>query len=627
MRRVLIGTAGHIDHGKSALVTALTGTNPDRLKEEQERGITIDLGFAHFALDDETVVSFIDVPGHERFVRNMLAGAHGIDAVLLVVAADESVMPQTREHFHICRLLGIRDGAIALTKCDLADAEAQAVAEMETRELAAGSFLEQAEIVRVSARMGAGLDDLRLALGRLAARVASRDASGLLRIPVDRVFTVKGYGTIATGTVRGGTLSAGAEVEILPARRRARVRALQEHDAAVERVAAGQRAALNLAGVEVADLARGDVIARPDTLLPASLFDVEIALLPATRPLADQTRLRIHVGSAEILGRVRLIESDELAPGARGLAQLRLEAPATAGRGDNLILRAYSPAVTIGGARILDPAPSLKRRADTAARAQLAALTHADDGETARLMIHEAGPRGLALAHLAARITRPRAQVSEMLSRLDSVRLLAGDIAIAEEALAHLADKTLTVLDAFHAAQPLMTFMPREELRQRVFQDLPASVFDHVIAALADGRKIEAQPTGVARRGHTVVLNPLEEAACERLREACRAAGLIGVPTSQVTQASGSEARLGERALRVMLARGEIARIGDHLVLGQRLAELIAAIRQRLTTGSPLDVATVKEMTGLSRKYVIPLLEYLDSQKVTRRMGADRRIL
>src|SRR3989454_7978480 len=314
LRSLIVGTAGHIDHGKSALVLALTGTDPDRLKEEKERGITIDLGFAHADLGGGVVASFIDVPGHERFVRNMLAGAHGVDAVLLVVAADESVMPQTREHFHICQLLGIPRGLVALTKCDLADAEMQALAEMEVRELLAGSFLEDAPVLKVSARTGHGLDGLRHALLEMAQQAAERPTDGLLRLPVDRVFSLRGFGTVVTGTLVSGRLESGEELEILPSGRRARVRGLQVHGQPVDGVAAGSRAAVNLAGLEVDELARGDVLARPGTVLSSSILDVELTLLPGEKPLKDQARVRGHIASAQRLARVRLLPAARLDP-------------------------------------------------------------------------------------------------------------------------------------------------------------------------------------------------------------------------------------------------------------------------------------------------------------------------
>jgi len=339
MPALIVGTAGHIDHGKSALVEALTGTNPDRLKEERERGITIDLGFAHLDLGGSDVVSFIDVPGHERFVRNMLAGAHGIDAALLVVAADESVMPQTREHFQICRLLGIPRGLVALTKCDVADADTQGLAELEVRELVAGSFLEGAPVVRVSARTGLGLPRLREALATLAHATPARPAAGLLRLPIDRAFTLHGFGTVLTGTVVAGRLSLGDEVELAPSGRTGRVRGLQVHGGSVAAVAAGSRAAVNVAGLELGQVRRGDVLIHPGSLRPTSLLDVELDLLAGQRPLPTQSRLRIHVASAEVLGRVRLLGTERLEPGTSGLAQLRLERSVVAGRDDRLVLR------------------------------------------------------------------------------------------------------------------------------------------------------------------------------------------------------------------------------------------------------------------------------------------------
>ncbi|PYQ38349.1 MAG: selenocysteine-specific translation elongation factor, partial [Acidobacteria bacterium] len=405
MRSLIVGTAGHIDHGKSALVRALTGVDPDRLKEEKERGITIDLGFAHLDLGEGLVASFIDVPGHERFVRNMLAGAHGIDAVLLVVAADESVMPQTREHFHICRLLGIPRGLVALTKCDAADADMQALAEMEVRELVAGSFLADAPILRVSARTGQGLDALKDALRALARAVPPRPGEGLLRLPVDRAFTLRGFGTVVTGTLVSGTLAAGDEVEVPPGGRRARVRGLQVHGAPAERVEAGHRTAVNLSGLEVHEIARGDVVTQPGTLRATSIVEAELTLLPGQRALKDQARLRVHIASAEVLARVRVLDGAAVAAGATARVQLRLESPAVAGRGDRLVLRSYSPAVTIGGAVVADPLAGKRRRGSVSSIP--GAADAADAAQAAVRMVEEAGTAGLDAATLAARVTVP----------------------------------------------------------------------------------------------------------------------------------------------------------------------------------------------------------------------------
>src|SRR5438445_3773553 len=474
MRSLIVGTAGHIDHGKSALVRALTGTDPDRLKEEKERGITIDLGFAHLDLGDGLVASFIDVPGHERFVRNMLAGAHGIDAVVLVVAADESVMPQTREHFHICRLLGIARGLVALTKCDAADADMQALAEMEVRELLAGSFLERAPVLRVSARTGQGLDELKYALRALARESPPRPAGGLLRLPVDRAFTLRGFGTVVTGTMVTGDLALGEEVELLPSGRRARVRGLQVHGVAAEQVAAGHRTAVNLSGIEVQEIARGDVLARPGTLRATSIVEAELTLLPGERPLKDQARVRVHLASAEVLARVRTLAGPTVVAGPAAPVQLRLESPAVAGRGDRLVVRSYSPAVTIGGAVVLDPLAAKRRRGSAARPA--AGL---DATAAAIAFVTEAGAAGVDAPTLAARVTLPLASLLPALQERPEVMAFGRDPAwlVSADALRALGEATRARLAEFHARRPLQSAMPREELRRRVFARAPQGVF------------------------------------------------------------------------------------------------------------------------------------------------------
>ncbi len=614
-RSLIVGTAGHIDHGKSALVRALTGTDPDRLKEEKERGITIDLGFAHTDLGDGLVASFIDVPGHERFVRHMLAGAHGIDVVLLVIAADESVMPQTREHFHICRLLGIRRGIVVLTKCDAADEDLQALAEMEARELVAGSFLEGAPVLRVSARTGAGLDSLRDALRDLAKGVGARPSEGLLRLPVDRCFTLHGFGTVVTGTLVSGSLSAGEEVEILPSGRRARVRGLHVHGAAVERVEAGTRAAVNLAGVEVADVARGEVVVRPGTLRPTSIVEAEVTLLAGERALRDQARVRVHLASAEALARVRLLDRPVLEAGGTARAQLRLESPAVAGRGDRLVLRSYSPAVTIGGAVVLDPLPPKRRRG--------AALPGA---ATATGLIAEAGAAGLDAAALAARLTVPRAALARELEGRPDVLAFGRDpvVYVSKAAVDALAAAGAEALERFHAAQPLKGAMPREELRARVFGRAAEGVFDRVVEDLARAGRVRSTADGVALARHAVRLSPEEDRARQGLLAAAEAAGLEGLDAARARAAVAGDHALADRVARVLVAEGALRRVGDALVAGARLDALKDEVRRRWPAGARLDVGAFKEMTGLSRKFVIPLLEYLDRERVTRRSGADR---
>ena len=623
MPSLIVGTAGHIDHGKSALVRALTGTDPDRLKEEKERGITIDLGFAHLDLGEGLVASFIDVPGHARFVRNMLAGAHGIDAVLLVVAADESVMPQTREHFHICRLLGIPRGLVVLTKCDLADADMQALAELEVRELVAGSFLEGAPILRVSAKTGQGLDGLRAALRELAGGVGKRPGEGLLRLPIDRVFTLRGFGTVVTGTLVSGTLEEGAEVEILPAGRRSRVRGLQVHGEAVPRVEAGHRAAVNLAGIEVSQIARGDVLALPGTFEPTSMLDVTLSLLPGERPLEDQTRVRVHLKSAEVLARVRILGAQRIEPGATRFAQLRLESPVVAGRGDRLILRSYSPAVTIGGALVLDPLPPKRR----GARAASLPASEESPERAAVRMIEEAGLVGLEARRLAMRLTITGQELAALLSQEAGVAAVGRDPVsyLSRPALASLVAATLAQLERFHRDNPLKAALPREELRRRLFSHTPAGVFEQVIENLAHEGKAKLGADTVALAGREVRLTPAEEGARRSLLEAAQAAGLQGIDLARPP--AGLDLRLAERVARVLLAEGTLVRVGELVVHRDPLGALKDEVRERWPPGSRLDVAGFKVLTGLSRKFVIPLLEYLDRERVTRRSGDDRLVL
>jgi selenocysteine-specific elongation factor len=628
VRSLIVGTAGHIDHGKSALVRALTGTDPDRLKEEKERGITIDLGFAHMDLAAGTVASFIDVPGHERFVRNMLAGAHGIDAVMLVIAADESVMPQTREHFHICRLLAIPQGLVVLTKCDLADEETAALAEVEARELVLGSFLDGAPVLRVSSVTGLGLDALRSALLSLAATPPPRPAEGLLRLPVDRAFTLRGFGTVVTGTLVSGSLALGEEVEVLPSGKLTRARGLHVHGAAVARVEAGNRVAVNLAGLEVEDLARGDVLARPGTLRPTSIVDAELTLLPGERPLRDQARVRVHVASGEYLARVRLVDRPTLAPGATAPVQLRLERPAVAGRGDRLIVRSYSPAVTIGGALVVDPLAAKQRRRDAAARGSRHVLGAADPVRAAVLLVEEAGTAGIDAPRLAARITAPLEALLAGLAGESSVVALGKEPAwlLSLAAIDALAQSARDVLARYHVEQPLRAAMPREELRRRSFAGAPPGALNHVTAALAGAGELRLFPDGVALARHSVRLSPEEEGARRALLDAARAAGLEGLDLSRGAPA-GTDARLRERVARVLVSEGALRRVGDALVLGETLDAMKAEVRRRWASGARLDVGAFKELTGLSRKYVIPLLEYLDREKITRRSGADRVVM
>jgi selenocysteine-specific elongation factor len=557
----------------------------------------------------------------------MLAGVGGLDAVLLVVAADESVMPQTREHFEICRLLGIGCGLVALTKCDLADAELQAAAELETRELVAGSFLEGAPVVRVSAVTGAGLPELRGALVALARATPVRPWQGLLRLPVDRVFSMKGFGTVVTGTLVAGELASGEELEILPSGARARVRGLQVHGEPVARVPAGSRAALNLAGVEVEDVARGDVLVRPGSMRASSMLDVELSLLSGARPLRDGSRVRVHAASAEALGRVALLGRRSLEPGATSVAQLRLEAPVVAARGDRLVLRSYSPAETIAGASVLDPLPPRRTAGD---RGVVERLRGVGPGAAGELFVAEAGAGGLTTPALAARLGLPSQAVLGELRERGGIVVLGPEasLVVSRAALDALGERTLAALAASHGERPLLPGMPREELRERVFAGAPGVVFDQVLSELVASGKARALPDVVALAGHEVRLSAGEEQARSLLVDSARAAGLAGVEVASLARTAAIEPKLLERVARVLVAQRVLGRVGDSLFLhAEHLEALKLELRRRWPAGSKLDVSAFKELTGLSRKYVIPLLEYLDRERLTRRVGNDRVVL
>ncbi len=625
MRSFIVGTAGHIDHGKSSLVKALTGTDPDRLKEEKERGITIDLGFAHAPLSDDVVASFIDVPGHEKFVRNMLAGVSGIDAVLLVIAATEGVMPQTREHFHICRLLGIERGLIVLTKVDAAEPAMIELAEQDARDLVSGSFLEDAPVVHTSARTGDGLDALKARLLSLANQTRARAQTGLLRLPIDRVFTLKGFGTVVTGTLASGRVEVGEELVALPSGRKTRVRGLQVHGETVGIAVSGQRTAINLAGVLVEDLARGDVLVREGTVRSTRLAHVALRLLDGCA-LKYDARVRVHAASAEVLGRVKFTEN-ELAKGGATVAEIRFESPVVLGRGDRVVLRSYSPVATIGGGRVIDPMPRPRRRAEIAA---LQASENESDADAIARFLREAGAKGLGLDALAGRMTLPAETTARLMAEVRSAVPLLGapDHFVDAAVLAGLEQAAVDRVKQHHEKDPLAKGLSKEELRRRVFGKAYPEVFDTALARLVSGGKVTEAADLVALKAHRVQLSGPEGAARAAIEEALAKAGLEGVSLPNLHVQLRQDQKVCENAVRVLVQEKAAERIGQGLLMARGALEKFRAdARDRFKSGARLDVAEVKELTGLSRKYVIPLLEWLDRERVTRRVGAERIVL
>ena len=637
MSSLIVGTAGHIDHGKSALVRALTGTDPDRLPEEKRRGITIDLGFADLELDDLRI-GFVDVPGHERFIKNMLAGAHGIDLLALVIAADEGVMPQTREHFDICRLLGVRNGLVVITKSDLVDEEMLVLVEDEARELTAGSFLESAPIVSVSSRTGAGLDQLKAQLTGLGRLVPPRSGDFVMRLPIDRAFSMKGFGAVVTGTLISGTIVEGSELELLPAQVNVRVRGLQVHNQAVHVAHAGQRTAVNLAGVDTAQIERGMVLAPAGRLRPTQVVDAWIDVLPgAPRAVRSRSRIRFHIGAAEVLGRIRVLDGpSQIAVGEGGLAQLRLDAPVVAVHGDRFILRSYSPAETIAGGVILDPFASKHRARDLARARELLRLLMSEE-RAAKLtaLVRSAGERGLRLADLAAATgwtSEALAKVAAAVQAEGSV-VETGGVYLARESHDRLSSALLAALEQHHKREPLARGMLRETLREKVFTRAFPEVFAGVLARLEGSGKVVSEKDIVRLCEHSVGLSEEEAKLSTRMEQIYFAAGIEAPSLEDVmTKASvPATQRVQARKLLQLLIDGrKLVRIqGEmfmHAQVVQKLKEQLYAYAAQHEPERLIDVPAFKDLAGVSRKYAIPLLEFLDREQVTRRAG-DKRII
>jgi selenocysteine-specific elongation factor len=637
VKSIVIGTAGHIDHGKSALVRALTGTDPDRLKEEKARGITIDLGFAHLETGG-AALAFVDVPGHERFVKNMLAGAGGIDAVMLVVAADESIMPQTREHFQICRLLRVPAGIIVLTKSDLADAETRELARMEVREMVAGSFLAAAPIVEVSSTTGTGLDRLREVLAELASRVPSREAAGPPRLPVDRVFSVKGFGTVVTGTLVSGTMAIDSELEVLPRGIAVKVRGLQVHGQAERSAAAGHRVAANLGGVEVSDVARGDTLCGRGAFEATRRFDAVIAVLDEARALKHGARVRFHQGTTELLGRVAVAGGrgtagvSEVPAGASAFVRIRLEAPAVLTRGDRFILRAYSPSITIGGGEVVDPQPARGAIRTPAGLARLRRLDpegRATPDEAVAAFVDERQGAGLPRAALVSRAGLTPAAAADAESRLARAGQVTavGDLLVAPAVLRALSERLLAALKAHHAAQPLSEGLPREEARERIFRRAAAAVFEHVIGQLVAANAIVARDR-LALAGHRLSLSPEEAGAQAALERVFRDAGLAPPDLASAAIAAGVAPAVADRISKLLLRQKTLVKVDTLLFHADALLRLKSDVQAlKATAAARVDVAGFKERYGITRKFAIPLLEFLDRERVTRRVGDARVVL
>ena len=629
-KHVIVGTSGHIDHGKTSLVRALTGTDTDRWEEEKRRGITIDLGFASLEVEPGLRLGFVDVPGHERFVKNMLAGAGGIDLVVLVIAADESVMPQTREHFEICRLLGVRKGVIALTKSDLVDDEILELVKLEAEEFVAGSFLESAPMIPVSSATGAGLSELRAALAAEARSTEARESEGLLRLPVDRVFTMRGFGTVVTGTLSAGSLRVDDHVEILPGGRTARVRNIEVHGRSVPAAFAGQRTAVNLGGTPVAALDRGASLAERRRFSTTVRLDAHIELLESVKPLKHGAPVHLHIATDETVGRAYILGARSrqatIEPGTNAFVQLRLEHPVLALTGDRFILRQFSPLATIAGGVVLRPeAP--KHRAKDDWRPLLEALLRGDRPSVLDLLCSER-PYGIGGEELTAATGRREAEWLAAARSSDSLRILREQPfwVCSETRIAAARDRLIRALDAFHSANPLVAGAPVGAIRRNEFGDGPDFFADEILGQLAAAGRIVADGDLVRTADHRIRMQADEQQARDDLIAAFAKAGLRVPALKDFLPTLGIDSTRARRILDALLRERVLVRVSHELVFH---ADAIGSLRQRLAgmRGQRIDVAQFKALAEVSRKYAIPLLEHFDRQKLTLRDGETRRVL
>jgi selenocysteine-specific elongation factor len=608
----VVGTAGHIDHGKSTLIQALTGIDPDRLEEEKRRGMTIDLGFAYLTLPSGRLVGIVDVPGHARFIRNMLAGVHGMDAVLLVVAADEGVMPQTREHLEIVDLLQVRRGLGVITKVDLVEEDWLELVSAELSETLGATSLTGAEILAVSATTGRGLDELKLRLDALLEGTPARTDRGRPRLPVDRVFTIGGFGTVVTGTLVDGTLKVGEELELQPSGRRVRVRGLQQHNRKVEAAQPGSRVAANLTGVEKHELTRGEVLARPGTVVATRRVDASVRVLAdSPRALRHGAQVMLHTGTVEVPARAIVLTGDEVAPGADGWVQLYLQQPVAVGPEDRFVLRLPSPSITVAGGQFVDVNPRRHPRHDERVPESLERRL---SGEVLQEELRKY-PRGIIEAALLRATLDDDGDTSSLQARR------AGQWLFAPEAWAALAERARRVLDEYHRAHPLRAGMPRQEMKSRL--GLAPAAFGPVLSALVGERVLQERGGDVALPEHRVEIQPASGGPVGRLLELLGERPFAPPSLPEAIREAGASAEV----VRALARAGDLVRLSDDVAFTPAAyASAVELVKELVARDGSVTVASLRDRLGASRRPMLALLEYMDAQRITRRLG-DARVL
>jgi len=633
MKHFVLGTAGHVDHGKTALIKALTGVDTDRLKEEKQRGITIELGFTSLSLPSGQTLGIVDVPGHEKFIKNMVSGAAGIDLVMMVIAADEGIMPQTREHLHICSLLGISKGIVALTKTDLVEKDWLNLVQSEIIDFINGTFLEGAPVVPVSAAKEEGLSELIQALDSTTSQLAEKTDDGIFRLPVDRVFTMKGFGTVVTGTLVSDHIKTGEEVQILPENIAARIRGLQVHNQPVEEAWSCQRTAINLQGIEKTIINRGNVLVRPRTVWPTQRLDVLVAYLASnTKNLKNRSLVRLHTGTSEIISRIILLEKDELAPEQKGFAQLVLSDKDVVVAGDHFVLRSYSPVTTIGGGQIIDPLPKKHKRFSNKIIEELNVLQKGELHEKVSVILERAGFTGIHLQRLAFRLGTKAKKIRETLDNLFAGKkafLLDSEdtTVISANFFNQLEEMIVKNVTDYHKQNPLKAGISKEELKVSLESDISAKLFNMALVSLNKKGTITSDKDNVRLAKHQVELagdlDSLRKDVSKIYKEAC----LTPPSLNDVLTNFKEQKAKAQSIINLMLKDGDLIKINEDLCFwSEALNRLRSDYKAMLIKDGKATPATFKDLTGLSRKYIIPLMEYFDMNKLTVRVG-DHRVL
>jgi selenocysteine-specific elongation factor len=633
VKQIIFGTAGHIDHGKTSLIKAVTGTNTDRLKEEQKRGITIELGFASLDLPSGRHLGIVDVPGHEKFVKNMVAGATGIDIVAMVIAADEGVMPQTREHMEICTLLGVNHGMVVLTKIDMVDEEWLELVTEDIRDFTVGTFLEEAPIVPVSSLTGDGIPDFIEQLDTLCADVPERTSTGLFRLPVDRVFSMKGFGTVITGTLISGRISVGESIMIYPGKVASKVRGIQVHNQSRNTAEAGMRTAINFQGLEKTAINRGEILARENTLMPSFMVDLELHYLSSNKkPIKSRTQVRFHTGTSEIMGNLILLDRDELNAGDTCMAQIRLDEAVSLIRDDRFVIRSYSPVRTIGGGKVLDPIPLKHKRFQQAIVDGLTELADAAHDGIIDYQARMAGPAGISYDALLLMTNLPaKALDSTIGSMLNAQRIMLVDkehrLYVHQTVFEDLKQLSHEVLEAYHRDNPLKPGISKEELKSKFPHGAGGKLFTLVLNRSVKDDRVVLEDNTVRLASHEVSLQVDQKALKQQIVDIYQKSGLTPPYFRDVVKHLAVEPKPAKGVLELLVGERTLVKVKEDLyydreILDKLKAELVAYIVDKGEISTP----EFKDMTGASRKYVIPLIEHFDATNVTIRVGDIRKL-